>query len=224
MSSTDLSPTSAVPGPIAPDGLLEDGADPELLALPDPPRRERTWTLAVLALTALAAFSMVLLLARDAGYAFAPKWPTELGDLRFFNPAVAGDNHFVRGHGVLGAVGSMRFERPFEADSYRVAPIAGRPDVWVEFRVPAGEEGGRFVPPSEFNGRLVRFDGAGPRHRGLRAAIHDTTGETVPEGAWLLVNQETPDRAQWAVALVMIFFGFAGWNAGAFLRLVRRVR
>jgi hypothetical protein len=124
---------------------------------------------------------------------------------------------------MLGAAGAIRYERPFVSDSFRVAPVAGRPDVYVEVRVPDGEETSRYVPPSEFHGRLVSFNAVGPRHRGLRAAIAERTGTPVPAGAWLLVDGEAPDHARWAVALVVMFLAFAMWNVGAMAKIVRRV-
>lgn len=198
--------------------------DPELVALPDPPRGERRVTLAVLFLTAVASLAMVVSLWRDATYAFAAPRELDLGDLKTAPAGAFAPNSFVQARGMMAAAGAIRYERPFIEDSFRVTPVAGRPDVYVEVRVPAGEETARYVPPSEMHGRLVRFDATGPRHRGLRAAIADRTGTPVPAGAWLLVDGEAPEQARWAVALVILFFGFAVWNAAAIARLVRRVR
>lgn len=223
--SADISLPPAAGAPVGSRG--DDQLDPELLALPDPPRRERTWTVLVLAVTALASLAMVFALRRDAAYAFAEKSPAELGDLRVAaldGPgAGATANGYVRAHGLLGGVGSIRYERPFESDSYRLAPVAGRGDVWVELRVPLGEESARYVPPSNFAGRLVPFDDVGPRHRGLRDALAGASGATVPAKAWLLVDGEAPEGARWAVALIVLFLGFAVWNVLAIARLVRRV-
>jgi hypothetical protein len=202
-----------------------DALDPELLALPDPPRRERTLTILLLALTACASCAMSLALRGDVAYAFSAPVALDVGELRDLNVAVSvPTNRFVRGHGTLGAAGAIRFERPFESDSYRVSPVAGRRDLWVEVQVPSGEESGRYVPPTSFAGRLVPFDEAGPRHRGLLSAIGATTGEAVPAGARVLVEGEVPSRARWAVALAAVFFAFAVWNALAIVRLVRRAR
>jgi hypothetical protein len=180
-------------------------------------------TLLLLAVTAIASMAMVLMLVKDAAYAFAPSGAVELGDLRLANPASLAANSFARGSGMLGAGGAIRFERSFESDTFRVAPVAGRPDLWVELRVPQGIDPERYVPPASFTGRLVRFDGAGPRHRGLARSVTDLTGQAVPAGAWLLVDGESPAQARWAVALVALFAGFAVWNALAIARLVRRL-
>jgi len=210
-----------------PSTLTGDGLDPELLALPDPPRGERTLTVLVLAFTAIVACTMSFALRGDVAYAFSNGSALDLGELRDVGSSAAiGDmnNRYVRARGLLGAAGAIRFERPFESDSYRVSPVAGRRDLWVEVRVPAGEESGRYIPPSSFAGRLVPFDEAGPRHRGLVSAIGQTTGESVPAGALVLVDGEVPSRARWAVALALVFLTFAAWNALAIARLVRRAR
>lgn len=210
----------------AADRLLgeREQVDPELLELPDPPRRERRATLALLLATAAAAAAMVFSLRWDVGYAFAPKAAADLGSLRTAPAGALAANTFAMGQGMLASSQAVRYERPFESDSYRIAPVAGRPNVWVEVRVPAGQEGSRYVPKEAFSGRLVPFSSAGPRHRGLRAAIEAETGLPVGEEAWLLVDGEAPRDARWAVALAALFSVFALWNVGAFLRLTRRVR
>ncbi len=201
-----------------------DAVDPELASLPEPPRTERRATLLLLATTALASVAMVTMLSRDAAYAFASSRVTDLGDLRVAPAGALAPNEYARGAGMLGGAGSIRFERSFESDSFRVAPVAGRPDVWVELRVPNGVDSERYVPPTSFAGRLVRFDAAGPKHRGLASAVGQLTGQAVPSDAWLLVDGEAPEAARWAVALAAMFAVFAAWNALAIARIVRKVR
>jgi hypothetical protein len=204
----------------------EEELDPELLALPAPPKRERSWTIAVLAVTIAASLAMMVSLLRDAAYAFAPTQSTELGDLRpgSENQIDVGlDNHFVHAQALLGGAGALRYERAFDSDSYRVAPVVGRNDVWVEIHMKDGEESSRFIPPTSFAGRLVRFSEVGPRHRGLANEIGSVGSTGIPAGAWLLVDGEQPANARWAVALVILFAGFAIWNAVAIAKLVKRV-
>jgi hypothetical protein len=211
-------------------GLGErDEADPELSSLPEPPRTERRATLLLLAITALASAAMVLLLGRDAAYAFASVEgdggaAVQLGDLRTVSAARLASNTYTQGEAMLGGASAIRFRRSFESDSFRLAPVAGRPDVWVELRVPEGTDPERFVPPTRFAGRLVPFEAAGPRHRGLARSVHELTGQSVPPGAWLLVDGESPAQARWALVLVTLFAGFAVWNAVTIARLVKRVK
>jgi hypothetical protein len=172
---------------------------------------------------------MAYALSREVAYALAGHSAETLGDLRTASAAVlaANENRLVRAEAMLGAAGGVRYERPFVADSFRLLPVVGRTeplDMWVEVRVPSGEESGRWEPPHAFAGRLVHLDAAGSRHHGLRAAIEEATHERVPGSAWLLVDGEDPDDARWAVVLFAMFLGFAGWNAVSIARIVRRVK
>ncbi|HEX7664302.1 MAG TPA: hypothetical protein VF407_07330 [Polyangiaceae bacterium] len=211
----------------APDLALrlarEEEVDDELLALPAPPKKERTYTVALLAVTIVASLAMAFSLLGDAKYAFGSDQATDLADLHAAQIDPALGNHYVTAEGMLGAAGAIRYERAFDSDSYRVAPVAGRSDVWVEIRVPDGQESSRFVPPTQFSGRLVRFDEVGPRHRGLRDAITNIGGAAVPANAYLVVDGAAPATSRWAVTLVLLFVGFAAWNAFAIQRLLRKV-
>jgi hypothetical protein len=207
----------------------KDDIDPELAALPAPNRRERTFTIVLLAAAVVAALAMIFVLRRDVVYAVGgASVPADLGDLRIASDAalLARDNGFVRATGLLGASGGIRYERPLQEDTFRALPAAGRGEgaqVWVEVRVPAGQESGRWEPPRSFVGRLVRFQAAGPRHRGLARAIEEAGGSPVSAGAFLLVDEEEPARLRWAALLALVFLGLAVGNGVAIVRLLRRV-
>lgn len=221
-SSSGASPGASGLG--APESSEE--LDPELLALPDPPRRERTLTILVLALAVAMSLAMVFALRREVAYALSNGVPVDLGDLHAVSAASLEDseNRFVRADGLLGAAGGIRYERPFVDDTFRTLPVAGRPDLWVDVRVPAGQESGRWEPPRSFSGRLVHFEAAGPRHRGLASAIARASSTQVPAGAWLLVDGEAPEKTRWSLLLAVTFLGFAAWNAVAIGKIVRKVR
>ena len=222
MNTLTDAPTSGL-APAPHSRVTEDEIDPELLELPDPPKRERTLTVARLACTALASLAMVVALHRDAAYAFASTEPASMGDLAGAPAAEFVENRFVRANGMLGAAHAIRYERPLVSDSFRLMPVAGHPDTWVEVRVPAGAETARFVPPSQFTGRLMKFDGGGPKLRGLANAVRDATGLAVPAGSWLLAEGDSPSGSRWAVLLVMMFMGFAAWNVVVIGKLLKKV-
>lgn len=198
--------------------------DPELLALPAPPRHERTAAVVLMAVTAIAALGMALALLGEARYALSSGQPIDVGELSTLRPGAELANRYVRATGLLGTRGAIRYGRAAEGDSFRLSPVAGNPALWVEIRVPEGFEGPRFVPPSTFAGRLVPFRSAGIRHARLAAEVEEQTGTGVPEGAWLLVDGSSPRASRWAVALVALFLGFAGWNLFGIARVLRRVR
>jgi hypothetical protein len=212
-------------GSQAPEEAARDELDPELLALPDPPRGQQRLTVVVLSIAALLALAMTVALRGDVAYALRTSTPVGVGDLRTASEATleANENRLVQAEGMLGAAGGIRYERPLVEDTFRTLPVPGR-DVWVDVRVPAGQESGRWEPPRTFTGRLVRFASAGPRHRGLAGAIERTTGNGVSPRAWLVVDGEDPSRARWALLLATMFLGFAAWNAVAIARIVRKIR
>ncbi|MBL9023962.1 MAG: hypothetical protein JNL21_17330 [Myxococcales bacterium] len=198
--------------------------DPELLALPAPPKRERALTIALMLLTSIAAGLLAWSLRSEADYALASGSPREMGDLKALSldPSIA--NTYVRGGALLGTQGAIRYGRAAEGDTFRLAPVIGHDKLWVEIRVPEGFEGPRFIPPTQFAGRLVPFNRAGLRHASLRGAVSDKTQVTVPADAWILVDSSSPRASRWALAFVVLFAGFAAWNLIAAVRLIARVR
>ena len=108
-------------------------------------------------------------------------------------PTPTSANTYVQGTTkLLGTEGAVKYGRPAESDSFRLAPVAGNPKLWVEIRVPEGFESPRFIPPRSFAGRLVPFDEAGLRHAGLPATVKDKTGKDVPQDAWILIDGSSP--------------------------------
>ncbi|MEP7120339.1 MAG: hypothetical protein ABJE95_05495 [Byssovorax sp.] len=198
--------------------------DPELLSLPAPPKRERTVTVALMLVTALAAAWMAISLLGEARYALTSGNPQEVGDLATMHPGADLSNRYVRATGLMGTNGAIRYGRAAEGDSFRLAPVAGNPKVWVELRVPEGFEGPRFVPPTSFAGRLVPFNRSGVRHVGLIKTVHDQTDIAVPDDAWLIIDGGSPRASRWAVALALLFLGFTGWNIASVARVLARVR
>lgn len=201
----------------------EESVDPELLDLPNPPKKERTATVALLLFTAVASLAMCFALRQDAAFAFGDAHPRDLGDLGSAPANAFVENGYVQGTAMLGAAHAIRYERPLISNSFRLMPVAGHDNVWVEVRVPAGAETVRYVPPSQMTGRLVRFETAGPKHRGLASAVRDATGKEVPENAWLLVEGDAPASSRWAVMLIVMFLGFAMWNLGVTAKLLKKV-
>lgn len=199
--------------------------DEEVLgALPAPPKRERTITVVVMLLTAIAAAWMAFALRGEARYALTSGQPAELGDLATLKPGADLENRYVRASGLLGTAGAIRYGRAAESDSFRLAPVAGNPSIWVEIRVPEGFEGPRFVPPTAFAGRLVPIGVAGIRHGGLAATVREQTQVAIPTEGWLLVDGSSPRASRWSVALLLLFAGFAAWNVVGVVRLLGRIK
>jgi hypothetical protein len=166
---------------------------------------------------------MTVGLADDVRYALASNEPEDIGDLVHWVPDPAMKNHFVRATGALASSGAIRYDRPMERDSFRLAPVSGKGEVRVEMRVPAGAEEGSFAPPTVFVGRLLPLRSAF-RYRGLERSVREITGAVVPPNAWVLVDGTTPAALRWTVALAALLVAFAAYNLVTFARMLRRVR
>lgn len=218
-----MSPTEA---PLAAARALahEEVSDPELAALPAPPRRERTLAAALMIVTCIAAAAMCWALRTEVTYALSRPVPTDIGDLSTVSLVGIEPGTYVEARGMLGTTGAIRYARPLEGDSFRLHPVAGNPRVWVEIRVPEGMEGPRFVPPGTFAGRLTLMRGAGLRHASLAKSVLRETHTEVPADAWLLIDGASPRASRWAVALFALFAFFALWNAVNVVRILRPIR
>lgn len=198
--------------------------DPELIALPSPPKGERRITVALMIVTTIAALLLAWSLRSEAKYATSDGQPIELGDLTSVALTDAQDNRYVRGSGALGTTGAIRYGRAAEGDTFRLAPVAGADKLWVEIRVPEGFEGPRFIPPSTFAGRLVRMSSAGVRQWMLRSDVTSKTGVTIPDDAWLLIDSTSPRASRWALLLTLVLVAFAAWNVVGLVRILGRAR
>ena len=212
----EIQPTSELPA--------RDQADPELEALPEPRRPGRRVTLATMTLTVVASAAMAIAFRSEAAYALVGGPPADQGDLTKVQPTDSLANKWVRGEASLGTQGAIRYSRPLDADSFRLAPVEGNSRIWVEVRVPSGQEGPHFVPPTSFVGRLIPIRQAGLRHGGLKAEVASASGTEVPDDAWLLVDGESPAGSRWVLGLMTLFFAFACFNLYGLYRLLRPVR
>lgn len=207
------------------DRRSADGPDPELLELPSPRRPFRRLTLTTLTLTSIAALGMIAALFGDLRYAMKSGAPEDVGVLTSLTPQANQKNAWIRGEGELAPIGGIRFERPLESDSFRMAPVQGNPKLWVQIRVPSGYENEHFVAPTVFSGRLVPLSSLGLRYSTLAVAPESAGWNAghMARDAWLLIDGETPKEARWMIGLVGLFAGFALFSLGALFSLLRPV-
>jgi hypothetical protein len=200
-----------------------DGPDPELADLPPPRRPFRRLTLATLTATAIASAAMIVGLIDDVAYAFGGRKPSEVGALASLQLQAKQRNSWVRGDGELERIGGIRFERPLESDSFRLAPLQGNPRVWIQIRVPEGYENEYFVAPTTFSGRLVPQSALGIRYSTLAIAPQAAGWKSghLPQDAWLLIDGETPASTRWVLGLVALFGTFGLFSIWALASLLR---
>ena len=198
--------------------------DPELVALPGPPRQERTISLLLMALTGLLAALMTAALASDVIYAFAGSAPEAVGDLSRLVPQSALSNKFVRADGILSAERAIRYHRPLESDTFQLVPVTGTDRIWVELRVPSGAPSATAAPPVTFVGRLLPMRSIAFGFGGLRRSLTTTAAAPMAADAWVLVDGATPVSSQWTVALAALLALFAAYNLVTITRILRPAR
>jgi hypothetical protein len=204
--------------------LLASGnalVDPELVALPRPPRQERTISLLLMALTGLLAAFMTAALASDVIYAFGGSAPEAVGALSQLAPGSRLSNKFVRGDGLLRAEGAIHYRRPLESDAFQLVPVSGNDRIWVELRVPPGAPNGAAAPPVTFVGRLLPVRSVAFGLGGLRRSLTATSVAPMASDAWVLVDGATPVSSQWTVALAALLAIFAAYNLVTIARILR---
>jgi hypothetical protein len=223
-SVASISPMTSAPEPENPSNSAS-GPDPELVDLPAPRRPWRRVTLFVLSLTALGSLAMIVGLMGELRYAVGSSTPTEVGDIGNLSPKAGTSNRFIHGTGEIAPIGAIRYARPLERDAFRLAPLVGNPKVWIELRIPTDYDNEHFVPPNSFAGRLIRMDSGGLRHSILREAAHSGWGPAhIPDGAWVLIDGESPQSTRWALGLCSLFLTFAGFCLWALYSLLRPVK
>lgn len=195
----------------------------ELAQLPAPRRPWRRATLVTLTLSALGSLVLAVLVMPDVGYSLKSGPPRDLGDLTSSTPAPDTKNDWVHGEASLSTTRAIRYRRPLESDSYRLAQVEGNPRVWVQIRVPAGEEGPRFVPPTSFVGRIVPVADSGLRQQDLRAAVSEVGLAPPSEDAWLLIDGESPAAMRWVLGLLLLLTAFFVFNVVGLVQLGRNI-
>jgi hypothetical protein len=177
-----------------------------------------------LTLTVLASVALLAALRSDFEYAWYSLPPTDIGDLATFESARKHANTWARAEGSLSATNAIRYGRPLESDTYRLAPVENNPDLWVQVRVPSGLEGPHFVPPTSFVGRLVPLRDAGLRYSGLPSAAEEATSAAPTPSAWILIDGEAPSTTRWVMGLMVLFVFCAGFGIYGLARLIRPVK
>ena len=213
-SSPEISPSAAAGG-VGSEGLV----DPELLALPQPPRNGRTLSLVLMSVTALFAIVLSAGLFGDVRYALSSSEPDDVGSLASLVPGPGTSNRLVKAEGALEPSAAIRYDRLLENGSFEIAPVAGNRKIWVEMRVADGLA--ELPPATTFVGRLVALDSIAFRIRSFWMAAR-----VAPEaaGAWVLLDGATPASFRWALALFALLALFAGYNLAMIARIVRPVR
>lgn len=210
------------PGSPAAHGLTAEGLDPELLALPAPPRGRRFLALTLMALTVVASFGLLVSLQRDVRYFFSDAHAVELGEATAVNAAALPSNAFVRVRGTPMASHTAHATRVIGGTTYAIFPLAGQRAIFVEMPLSsAGDE--RRVARREWSGRLVTFGELGSRYASVRAYLREHMDVPVTSETYLLLADETPGEYIWSLGLAVLCVAFIVINVMLLLRWFRRI-
>ena len=186
-------PLQPVPPPV---GAVGDEVDPELLALPAPPEGRRLATMSVMALAVVVALGLTSALRHDVAYFFSSATVHEVGDAARLAPATLASNSFVEVEGTAMASQVVRYRRLLSGETFVVFPLAGQRTVFVH--MPESEMSS---PRASYAGRLVTFGEMGGRLDGVRSFFARELEEPVSTESYVLLVDESPQTAWWALAL-----------------------
>jgi hypothetical protein len=193
-----------------------DEVDPELLALPAPPPGQRVATLAVMALAVAVASAIPSALRHDIAYFFASSAVSQVGDAARLEPATLSSNSFVEVSGTPMASRVVRYRRLLSGETFVVFPLAGQRTVFVH--MPESEMG---RPRPSYAGRLVTFGEMGGRLDGVRGFFARELEAPVTEESFVLLVDESPPTAWWALALTLLCVVFVGVDLWLLVRWFR---
>jgi hypothetical protein len=196
--------------------LSRDEVDPELLALPAPPRGRRLGTLALMALVVVAAMALAVSLRHDLAYFFASSTTIDLGDVTGVDPAQLEPNSYVRITGTPMISKAVRYRRPIGGARYAVFPLAGQRTIYVQV-----EDRPDAIAHGEFSGRLVTFSQLGSRMTSVRDYLDEDMALPVSGESFLILADESPGSYGWALLLAALCALFVAIDVVLLLRWFR---
>jgi hypothetical protein len=202
---------------------LHDGVDPELLALPAPPRGRRTLSMALLCAVAIGAAALVLHLRADVAYSFASSTVSDLGEATHAKLAELVPNSYVRVSGTPMLSRMVRFERGLFGDGYAIFPLAGQHQIYVQVPLAALRDPAR-VAQGEWSGRLLTFGQLGGRLRAVRQYLASEMGMPVTAESYVVLAEEAPAAYGWSIALCALGLAIMGVSVTLLARWFRGIR
>jgi hypothetical protein len=206
-------------------GAVPEAVDPDLVALPAPPRGRRILVMAVMALVVACSFGLLMSLRLDVGYFFSNRTPIVLGEVTELAPAEVEPNRYVQVSGTPMASATVRFSRLAPGTTYLVFPLAGQQQRSIFVQVPLeSPDAMRDFARRDFAGRVVTFGQLGGRFRPVRNYMKDVMGLSVSSESLLVLADEAPGSYGWALALSALCLVFIGVNLFMLLRWFRPLR
>jgi hypothetical protein len=192
--------------------------------LPRPARWPRHLALGLLVLTAVLCGLIGWSTWGEAFYALTKPRPVDIGALTSLDLGKSPPRSYVRGYGVLEPRPTVQYRRLWDEDRFVLAPVAGKPGLWVEHRIPPSLAGPRFVPPTRFAGRLVPASELGAGYWGIGSALRKAGAGSAQGPVWVLLDGTDPEGSRWAFGLLALMVGSLGWALWGIRRLTRRIK
>jgi len=219
------------PGPQSADSIVSgaevhgvpDAVDPELLALPVPPRGRRLLAMTLMAAVMVGSAALIGQIRGDIAYFFSADSVIDLGPARLAEPADMPTNAFVRVVGTPMLSKMVKFTQPLTGSEQVVFPLAGQRHLFVQ--VPLNDlsdpdKGAR----GEFFGRLVTFGDLRGRMGAVQGYLHDAMDMPVTAESFVLIADDGPESYLWAPALAVLCLGFMVLTLWMLLRWFRPLR
>ena len=208
--------------PLPPAALDKDAElDPELLALPAPPRGRRLWAMTLMAAVVALALGLASSVRSDMAYALLPNRAELLGDAIQLNPATLPSNAFVLVRGTPMLSNMVRFEVGLFGAEYVVFPLAGQRNVFVQLPAEALRDP-RTAANTEFAGRMVTFGELGGRFRVVREFLAQRLELPVTAETFLVVADDPPRGHAWSLFFGAFCLSIVGLNVWLFSRWFSR--
>lgn len=193
-----------------------EAVDPELLALPAPPKGKRTATLVLMAFVVVVALGLAFSVRHDLAYFFSNPETIDLGDARALDASRLEGNTQVSIQGTPNMGRAVRYRRVLTGSRYIVFPLAGQRTVYVQVEDRAGALG-----RGDFSGRLVKFSQLGGRMGTVSDYLADTMDLPVSGESYLLLADETPASYTWSLLLAILCALFIALDVFLLLRWFR---
>lgn len=203
--------------------IAPDAVDPDLLALPAPPRGQRLMAMTLMAAVMVGSVALIGQIRGDIAYFFAADTVIDLGTARLAKPADMPTNAFVRVLGTPMLSKMVKFTQPLTGSEQVVFPLAGQRHLFVQ--VPLDDindpdKGAR----GEFFGRLVTFGQLRGRMVSVQGYLHDAMDMPVTAESFVLIADEGPESYLWAPLLAALCLGFIVLTSWMLLRWFRPLR
>ena len=191
--------------------------DPELLALPAPPRGRRLWAMTLMAAVVALALGLATSVRSDMAYALLPNRAELLGDAIHLDPAALPSNAYVLVRGTPMLSNMVRFEVGLFGAEYVVFPLAGQRNVFVQLPADALRDP-RTAANTEFAGRMVTFGELGGRFRVVREFLAQRLALPVTAETFLVVADDPPRSHAWSLFFGAFCLSIVGLNVWLFSR------